>query len=940
MADGGGKTAFICPTTHWDREWVMTFGQFRVRLVGLFERLLTIMERHEGYAFYLDGQAAMLDDYLDAMPESRGRVEALMRSGRLVAGPWYVLADQFLEGGESTVRNLLLGSRTVAGYGGVPAKVGYVPDSFGSVATLPMVLRGFGIDCVAFGRGRPLWGDDLPHTEFWWECPDGSRAFTVNHGYGNGSFLSYPDLWSDIIDGPTLGMDHIEALSRFMEAAGRQEKASAVKGPVYLSVGADHMEPRGGLVDVVGYINGAQDSYELVIGTIADYVGHARRSAVKGGVGLRTYRGEMYGTDEHRIFEGTLSTHMGIKALNDRCESLLARELEPLCAMASMAGAISYPKGLTDVLWKSHLLNHAHDSICCCSVDAVIRDIRVRGEHVMESGSYMVKDALHSLVRLMRTDTCGSWVAPIAVFNPLGHDRDGHVRGLVRVPRRVRGEGLTVVDGRGKAVGSSVRLVAVKNKDLESVYMTNAMLATVLSKDAGAGRADDQAFSVLEVDFVARAVPSMGYRAYGLAYVGADFGGSAPTDCGDGILELGEGCAENEYMKVSFNGDGTFDAYDKLGARAYGRMGYLADREEAGDTYRHLEFASPDERDSKGADAPWRLMESHAHKAVYAAEVRLTLPASVCGEAIEAGKGYVVGGRVKDPDGVTLTRSAETGEVTIGLRATLYRGLPYLEVEGLINNVCKDHCLRLVFDTRIKAGRAKAYDHFNIMERPLSSGRWAWRNYPFTEFVRVEGEGGDLCVSVRGQHPYEAAETAEGTRLYVEVLRSTGTVGDPAGANHPAKDALSLGESAFSYALYFGAGADDGRCLNEAVNFRNPLVAESGGSHGGRLPECASFLRLDAAPGSGGTQGQADGLAGGGPIPYISCLKRAERGDGYVLRLWNPGGEAAVAVGGLASFKSVTRVGLDESPIGPESPDCVRLPAKAITSLLIEGLAV
>ncbi|MDO8685135.1 MAG: hypothetical protein Q7J78_00525 [Clostridiales bacterium] len=60
---------FVTPTTHWDREWVMTLGQFQVRLVNLMDNLMNIMENNQEYHFLLDGQSIVLEDYLEIKPD-------------------------------------------------------------------------------------------------------------------------------------------------------------------------------------------------------------------------------------------------------------------------------------------------------------------------------------------------------------------------------------------------------------------------------------------------------------------------------------------------------------------------------------------------------------------------------------------------------------------------------------------------------------------------------------------------------------------------------------------------------------------------------------------------------------------------------------------------------------------------------------------------------
>lgn len=83
--------AFIVPTTHWDREWVMTLGQYQVRLGHMLDKVLALTEKYPEYRFMMDGQSIALGDYLAIRPENRERLILALERGALAAGPWYVL---------------------------------------------------------------------------------------------------------------------------------------------------------------------------------------------------------------------------------------------------------------------------------------------------------------------------------------------------------------------------------------------------------------------------------------------------------------------------------------------------------------------------------------------------------------------------------------------------------------------------------------------------------------------------------------------------------------------------------------------------------------------------------------------------------------------------------------------------------------------------------
>ena len=84
-------------STHWDREWYQSFQNFRYQLVRLLDRVIAGLEdgRLRG-PFQTDGQAIILEDYLEIRPDRREQLQRLARAGKLVIGPWYVLPDEVL----------------------------------------------------------------------------------------------------------------------------------------------------------------------------------------------------------------------------------------------------------------------------------------------------------------------------------------------------------------------------------------------------------------------------------------------------------------------------------------------------------------------------------------------------------------------------------------------------------------------------------------------------------------------------------------------------------------------------------------------------------------------------------------------------------------------------------------------------------------------------
>ena len=224
--------------THWDREWYLTFEQYRARLVDLVDGVLDRMAGDPRFAFFhLDGQSIVVEDYLEIRPEREAEIRARVAEGRLLIGPWYVMPDMFLVSGESLVRNLGLGLRVAERFGAA-MRVGYMPDPFGHVAQMPQIVRGFGLE------GAILWrGFGGRRAEYLWRAPDDSEVLLLHlppDGYCNG--LRLP-----MVPAPDLAV----AASRVIE----EERRRSSTDQVLLMVGVDHVEPHPALMDLVDALN-------------------------------------------------------------------------------------------------------------------------------------------------------------------------------------------------------------------------------------------------------------------------------------------------------------------------------------------------------------------------------------------------------------------------------------------------------------------------------------------------------------------------------------------------------------------------------------------------------------------------------------------------------------------------------------------------------------
>jgi alpha-mannosidase len=372
----------VVPHTHWDREWYEPFEVFRLRLVDMLDDLVPRLESGDaGPHFMLDGQTAILDDYLELRPEMASRLRALGESGRLGIGPWYVLMDEFLVSGETIVRNLQRGLQHAAAYGGA-MQVGYLPDMFGHIAQMPQILRLAGFEHAVVWRGVPAAVD---RCAFLWSAPDGSlvRAEYLPQGYGNGAVLPTD---------PAALVDQVNAFATRHEAL--------LVGDILWMNGTDHQAPAPYLRSVVAAANTQQTDCFFEITSLA---AHLRAAPTDG---LAQWSGELRSSARANLLMGVVSNRVDVKQAAATAEQSLERVAEPLCAL--FTDALQWPERALDLAWREVIRNAAHDSICACSSDSVVGAVLQRYASASQTATALTDRAASAFARTL---TDAGWVA-------------------------------------------------------------------------------------------------------------------------------------------------------------------------------------------------------------------------------------------------------------------------------------------------------------------------------------------------------------------------------------------------------------------------------------------------------------------------------------------------------------------------------------------------
>ena len=827
LADMTPRRIAIVPHTHWDREWYKSYQDFRLNLVDMIDALLPLLESDASYPhFMLDGQMAVVDDYLEVRPEAEQRLRALAAAGRISLGPWYILMDEFLSSGETIIRNLQMGIVRGAAFGGV-MDVGYLPDMFGHTAQMPQILRQAGFAHAVVWRGVP---SSITKNAFCWESPDGSsvRAEYLPVGYSNGAAL--PDDAKALLRRTT---DLVKEVETFL------------LGDLLCMNGSDHLFPQPSLGRVVAEANDLQDDLVFEVTSLPDYLSAAPVD------GLERWQGELRSGSRSNMLMGVTSNRVDVKRTGALAERALERRAEPLAAL--FLTPAQWPGELLALAWREVVRNSAHDSICACSVDDVVDAVLHRYAEARAIADGLAERAVASFARSLTQQ--GTYL-----LNPVQRTRSGTVELVVGAEEPPAAD-IQVLSERSGLPGSMVldantvrtvlgMLQGPKINDdawVHEVAVEENDEGIAITVTVGAEERPDVAIAEAKQDIYARLgahpdavvrvslnqpplrrivarvtdVPGYGWRPFAAAPLLHPVRASAPGDpvhLSNGLVTV----AVDELV-------GTFSLNGRAG---YGR---LVDGGDLGDSYNY----SPPRQDA--------LIDE---------------PISVSTHVLESGPvraRAVVTATYLWPDHVDGSSQARVGEHRVEVRTVLELRAdePVVRVTTSFVNPSRDHRLRVHLPLPERARTSQAESAFAVVERGLTAeGRADEFGLPTAPSRRFVSAGG-LTVVHDGVCEYElvdidgAPEGATAGTLALTVLRSTGMLSRlgmayrpfPAGPLTPV-DGLQMTGRPVELRYALAERPDDPYALADDLLIPLEVVSSLGG---GTRPVSGTALAIEGA---------------------------------------------------------------------------------------------
>lgn len=420
MRSGAEPVLWSIGHSHIDVAWQWTYHVSRNKAARTFATNLRLLEDNPDYLF-MSSQPVLYEYVKEDQPELYEQVKQRVAEGRWEPeGGMYVESDTNLTGGESLVRQFLVGKRFFRKEFGKDSKILWLPDVFGYSANLPQICKRSGIDY--FYTTKIGWNEynKFPYDTFRWRGLDSSTVLTHF-----GCAIQYSDIETDWMTtyNPTLEPSFV------LGAWKRYQQKDINRDLLYdFGFGDGGGGPTQEMIDYGRRFRaGIPGCPTVKFAKTRDYFEHLQ-TEVADNPHLPEWVGEMY-LEFHR---GTYTSQGKTKKNNRRSEQLYhdVENLWSFVGLLNIGG--TYPAQKLEQNWKLILLNQFHDVLPGSSIARVYQDAQEHYDQILGQGGQMLDEAVTLLASVIRTEGDS-----VVVFNTMSFDRspvviwDGVIEGLM-----------------------------------------------------------------------------------------------------------------------------------------------------------------------------------------------------------------------------------------------------------------------------------------------------------------------------------------------------------------------------------------------------------------------------------------------------------------------------------------------------------------------------
>ncbi len=424
LRNGSEPVLWSIGHSHIDTAWLWTYHVTRNKTARTFATNLQLLKNNPDYLF-MASQPQLYDFVKQDDPALYEQIREAVKEGRWEPeGGMWIEADTNMTGGESLVRQFLVGKRFFKEEFGVDNEILWLPDVFGYSANLPQICRRSGIKY--FYTTKIGWNEynKFPYDTFTWRGLDGSTVLTHF-----GCAIRYAEQETDWMTtyNPDMKPDFV------LGTWQRYQQKDINRDLLYdFGYGDGGGGPTQDMIDCARrYQKGIPGCPDVKFAKVGNYFRHLEAD-VAGHPRLPEWEGEMY-LEFHR---GTYTSQAATKKNNRKSEQLY-HDIEALASAALLACGSAYPTKQLEENWKRILTNQFHDVLPGSSIHEVYEDVDKIYTQVLTEGKQLRDAAVDALAANIRVSGDS-----ILVFNTLSSRRSPVVLAEGLLP------GITAPDGK------------------------------------------------------------------------------------------------------------------------------------------------------------------------------------------------------------------------------------------------------------------------------------------------------------------------------------------------------------------------------------------------------------------------------------------------------------------------------------------------------------